>query len=75
MTYTSQTTNALGAGNLQARIHLDYEDELGNLAQAFNHMAGQISGASVALTGPVPESPSRRGGVRRCVPLLSATRR
>jgi PAS domain S-box-containing protein len=38
---------AMGSGNLQARVRLETEDEFGQLAQAFNHMAAKIE-ASIA---------------------------
>ncbi len=34
--------DALGAGDLAARIHLERKDEIGKLAQSFNSMAGSV---------------------------------
>lgn len=38
---------AMGSGNLQARANLDTKDEIGQLAQTFNHMAEQIEASLV----------------------------
>jgi nitrate/nitrite-specific signal transduction histidine kinase len=48
-------THEVGAGNLQARIRVRTEDELGDLARSFNAMTGQLAQAQQNLEGRVEE--------------------
>ncbi len=43
-------TRELAAGNLDYRIPIDHNDELGQLARDFNHMTGELSSARAELT-------------------------
>ncbi|HSM56337.1 MAG TPA: GAF domain-containing protein [Candidatus Sulfomarinibacteraceae bacterium] len=38
----TQGASELAAGNLQSRVNIESEDELGQLAEAFNHMADEL---------------------------------
>ena len=44
-----EAAEAIGAGNLDARVEIDSPDEVGSLATAFNQMADQISEATETL--------------------------
>jgi signal transduction histidine kinase len=48
-------TNEVGAGNLQARIRVHSQDELGDLARSFNTMTEQLDLAHQDLEGRVQE--------------------
>ncbi|HTS30328.1 MAG TPA: response regulator [Bryobacteraceae bacterium] len=50
---------SLGAGNLDFCIHLTARDELGELASAFNDMAGRVRAAQTELTGANAELEQR----------------
>jgi signal transduction histidine kinase/DNA-binding response OmpR family regulator len=51
---------SLGGGNLDAHITLEYHDELGDLAHAFNDMAERVRVARQALTGANAELAKRQ---------------
>ena len=50
-----EAAEAIGAGNLDARVEIDSPDEVGSLATAFNQMADQISEATETLEDRVRE--------------------
>ncbi len=44
-----QQVESIGAGDYSARVNMDSEDELGRLATAINHMAGEVEHSVEAL--------------------------
>lgn len=51
----TRAANALSAGQLEQKVNIERQDELGILAKAFNTMAGQLSGTVSKLEDRVAE--------------------
>jgi PAS domain S-box-containing protein len=65
----------IGAGNLAHRIVAATRDELGELGQAFNEMAGKLSGTYAAFEAEVAERKRAEQGLRKTTQILNAVSR